>query len=1005
MPLRSSDLARAGAFYKEKRTMKMRSARALLPALLIAVVASTGTSAASAAEASGNDTAPAQTTATAPAATTSIEVQADQRRGTVSPAVMGSTYLNAFGGMGSFDEKTDSFYPSFLNALKNEVYTGSLRFPGGINAQYFDWRRAVGPQSQRTDNPYGPAQAGSESAVGPDEFGRLLQESGATGIVTTNFATGDAKEAAELVEYMNGKKGSSYWADLRARNGHPSPYNIPEWEVGNEEYTTASSWRAGTLVSLGPGGSSCTADTATCEYVYGGSTSFTNQPVVGYADRTAAASASTGKPGQSFYAAYAPVSSGSQTVSVGGQTWTEVSSLAAAAPTDDVYTVDDATGKITFGDGTHGAIPAGGAQVTVSYVSGQHSGFLAFYQQMKKADPNIKVCSTDTSNAFIAAMGSALPYDCLQVHPYLSGSNTSADISTFERTSMAEPDSQEAALQSWESTIQAAAGHSVPLVLTEYGSLIGSTPDPTDYPYYDDSLDEALFNASQLANWIKEGITVADRQLLTAEQPDAANVTSGLPGAAPKAVTGAIVTPGPQVVVQPTGQYFRLFKPLAGGTQLDTTVLNNPVLTTSTSGSTAGDLSVVAADRQKTTSVVVINRDPDNAVSSTLNVNGIASGASATVTTLNGPSALSYNTAGAPTTVATSTSHTSVSNGAVSLAFPAHSITLVQVGNGGPAVTAPSAGATAQAPTLDPGGTDEVTATITNSGRTTVSGSASLVLPGSDWSGTPASGSETAYTLAPGTSTTVSYEVTAPGTVTPGSYDIGVAVTDHSLTTSVGSVSVQVPAPASPPTGSGPPADPVALPNTFDNVGITDDSDVTPGEYDGVGNSFSAQALAAGGLTPGGTFTADGLSFTWPDVAAGTDDNTLTEGQTISVSGSGTELGFVGTSTSGLLSGTGTVYYTDGTTSAYTLSLGRYFYDSDAATAGDNVVLTMPYINDSDPSTNGGSPQRQQSGTMFEQTVPITAGKTVEAVQLPNDTTIASGGRITGMHVFSIAIG
>jgi alpha-L-arabinofuranosidase len=971
--------------------------RAVLLAMVITIVASTSAAAAPAGRA---HTAGTQSAVTAPAATASIEVQANQSDGTISQAVMGSTYLDPFDGMGSFDAQTGSFYPSFLSALHNEVYTGSLRFPGGINAQYYDWRRAIGPQSQRTDNPFGPASGPSSSTVGPDEFGNLLEKTGATGIVTTNFATGDAQEAAEFVQYMTGRDGSSRWADLRAQNGHPNPYDIPVWEVGNEEYTTGDSWRAGSPVSLGGPGSeggsssaassasSCTADVATCEYIYGGATSFTSQLVVGYADRSASAADSSGDANQSFNVAYPPVSSGSQTIYVGGQAWTEVSSLAGAAPTADVYTINDATGQITFGDGAHGAIPASGAQVTATYVSGPHDGFLAFYQAMKKANPNIKVCSTDTADAFIAAMGSTLPYDCLQVHPYLSGSNSSVDISTFERTSMAVPDSEAAGLQTWESTIQADAGHGLPLVLTEYGSLIGSTPDPATYPYYDYSLDEALFNASQLADWIKAGVTVADRQLLDAGQPTAADVTDGLPGSAPNSVTGAIVTPGPNVVVQPTGQYFQLFKPLANGTQLNTAILNNPVLTTA--GSTVGDLSVVAADHQGTTNVVVINRDPANTVSSALNVNGVSSDATATVTTLSGPSALSYNTAADPSTVATSTSHVSVRNGVISLAFPAHSITLVQVGDRGQVVSGPSASTTAQSSIVDPGGTDEVTATITNPSKAAVSGSASLVLPGRAWNGALAPGNKAQYTLTPGESATVSFEVTAPGTVTPGGYDIGVTATDGGLATSVGSASVQVPEPLS---------------DTLDNVGITDDSDVTPGEYDGVGNSFSAEALAAGGISPGATFATGGLTFTWPDVAAGTDDNTMTEGQTIAVSGTGTKLGFVGTSTSSLLSGTGTVYYTDGTTSTYTLSLGRYFDASDATSTGDNVALTMPYLNDSDSSTNGGSPQRAQSATLFEQAVPITAGKTVAAVKLPNDTTIASGGRVTGMHVFSIATG
>jgi beta-glucosidase len=59
----------------------------------------------------------------------------------------------------------------------------------------------------------------------------------------------------------------------------------------------------------------------------------------------------------------------------------------------------------------------------------------------------------------------------------------------------------------------------------------------------------------------------------------------------------------------------------------------------------------------------------------------------------------------------------------------------------------------------------------------------------------------------------------------------------------------------------------------YDNTGITNDSDSVPGNFDGVGNSFSAQALAAVGITLGGTVTAGGVVFTWPDVPAGQPGN------------------------------------------------------------------------------------------------------------------------------------
>ena len=83
--------------------------------------------------------------------------------------------------------------------------------------------------------------------------------------------------------------------------------------------------------------------------------------------------------------------------------------------------------------------------------------------------------------------------------------------------------------------------------------------------------------------------------------------------------------------------------------------------------------------------------------------------------------------------------------------------------------------------------------------------------------------------------------------------------------------------------------------------------------FDGEGTSFSAQGLAADGITPGASVNAGGLAFAWPDVASAQPDNTMAEGQTIAVSGSGSVLGFLAAANNSPESGTGTIYYTDGT--------------------------------------------------------------------------------------------
>jgi hypothetical protein len=195
----------------------------------------------------------------------------------------------------------------------------------------------------------------------------------------------------------------------------------------------------------------------------------------------------------------------------------------------------------------------------------------------------------------------------------------------------------------------------------------------------------------------------------------------------------------------------------------------------------------------------------------------------------------------------------------------------------------------------------------------------------------------------------------------------------------------------------------LTLAQAYDNVGITDDSDVSVGDLDGVGNTFSQQTLTAAGLAPGAAFTAGGLSFTWPDVPAGQPDNVLANGQTLLVSGAGSTLGFVGVGSPANEGGTGTVTYTDGSTSSYEVSLGNYF---NTTATGSTPVVTLPYINDSAPNNDyqGVRGRRNHPGTIYYAGVPITPGKTVAAVTLPAGAS-QNGGRITAMHVFTVAIG
>ena len=177
------------------------------------------------------------------------------------------------------------------------------------------------------------------------------------------------------------------------------------------------------------------------------------------------------------------------------------------------------------------------------------------------------------------------------------------------------------------------------------------------------------------------------------------------------------------------------------------------------------------------------------------------------------------------------------------------------------------------------------------------------------------------------------------------------------------------------------------LADYYDGVGISDDSDPQPANFDGSGSSYSAQAMAAAGLTPGKAVTANGVTFTWPDVTAGQQDMIAADGQTIAVSGSGTTLGFLGAAHGSSGSGTGTITYTDGTTQQFTLTLSDWW--ANTAPAGGGIVASMPYLN----NPNGTITQKN---SVYDDTVALQPGKTVKYVTLPT---------VSNMDVFTLAIG
>lgn len=134
------------------------------------------------------------------------------------------------------------FRPDTTGLLK-QLKSGIYRFPGGNFVSNHDWHNAIGDPDKRPPTWDKAWKAVQPNDVGIDEFMILCELLGVVPYITVNAGLGDAHSAAELVEYANGSLETPM-GKLRAANGHPAPYNIKWWGIGNEMY---GPWQIGTM--------------------------------------------------------------------------------------------------------------------------------------------------------------------------------------------------------------------------------------------------------------------------------------------------------------------------------------------------------------------------------------------------------------------------------------------------------------------------------------------------------------------------------------------------------------------------------------------------------------------------------------------------------------------------------------------------------------------------------------------------------------------------------------
>jgi alpha-L-arabinofuranosidase len=135
-------------------------------------------------------------------------------------------------------EALDALHPKFMR------FPGGSWVNGGDLAHMYRWKNTIGNIDERT--PLGNLWGyNSTNRLGYHEYLQLAEDLGAEPLFCINAGISFrdvipmdqmgqwVQDALDAIEYANGPI-NSVWGSLRAKNGHPEPFNLKYVEIGNE---------------------------------------------------------------------------------------------------------------------------------------------------------------------------------------------------------------------------------------------------------------------------------------------------------------------------------------------------------------------------------------------------------------------------------------------------------------------------------------------------------------------------------------------------------------------------------------------------------------------------------------------------------------------------------------------------------------------------------------------------------------------------------------------------
>ena len=173
-----------------------------------------------------------------------IKVDLDRTIGAIDPNIYGSFLEPVSRGPGRgvvygplYDPESprsdqNGFRKEYLQQIK-ELKVSAVRWPGGNFVSGYNWQDGIGPKEQRPVMLDLSRHRKESNQMGTDEYAAFCKLVGAENFICINAGTGTIEDAARWVEYCNAPAGTRY-ADLRVKYGHPEPYHVKYWALGNE---------------------------------------------------------------------------------------------------------------------------------------------------------------------------------------------------------------------------------------------------------------------------------------------------------------------------------------------------------------------------------------------------------------------------------------------------------------------------------------------------------------------------------------------------------------------------------------------------------------------------------------------------------------------------------------------------------------------------------------------------------------------------------------------------